>query len=56
MKKELFAIYKNGQYKGNERGLTNNDAIRKYVIASSFEGFLVDAKFMAQYAAIKAVN
>ena len=50
MKKlKLFAIYKNGEYKGNERGYSIKDAIKKYLIASCFEKLLNDFEFVAQY-------
>lgn len=56
MKNELFAIFKNGYHKGNERGFSKNDAIIKYVKASLFEEYLTDSKFMSQYTSIKAKN
>ncbi len=58
MKKEkkLYAIFKNGEHKGNERGLNKSDAIQNYVKASLLENFLNDKKFMNQYEAINAVN
>ncbi len=56
MKKDFFAIYKNGQHKGNEMGFTSDDAIKMYVIESLLEEFLSDPEFMAQYTAIKAIN
>jgi hypothetical protein len=39
---KLFAIYKNGEHKGNERGFSIEDTIKKYLIASSFETLLND--------------
>lgn len=52
----LFAIYKNGVHKGNERGFSENDAIENYIIASNFVEFLNDANFMQQYEGIIAVE
>ena len=53
---KLFAIYKNGEHKGNERGISIEDAIRKYLIASSFETLLDDSEFIAQYTACVAIE
>jgi hypothetical protein len=53
---KLFAIYKNGEHKGNERGFSIEDAIKKYLIASSFETLLGDFKFVTQYTGILAVE
>lgn len=47
--KKLYAIYKNGEHKGNERGLNKSDAIQNYVKACLLEDFLNDEKFMRQY-------
>jgi hypothetical protein len=56
MKNEkLFAIYKNGEHKGNERGVSIEDAIKKYLIASSFETLLDDFEFVSQYTGSPAV-
>lgn len=59
MKKDrgsLYAIYKNGEHKGNERGRSAADAIKAYVIESDFESFIKDKKFMKQYSATIAIN
>lgn len=59
MKKDrgsLYAIYKNGEHKGNERGRSAVDAIKAYVIASDLESFIKDKKFMKQYFATIAIN
>jgi len=58
MKKKgsLYAIYKNGIHKGNERGTNKSDAINNYVKASLLSDFLNDKEFMKQYKAINAVN
>jgi hypothetical protein len=53
---KLFAIYKNGEHKGNERGVSINDAIKKYLIASFFETLLDDFEFTAQYTASIAIE
>ena len=54
--KKLYAIFKNGEHKGNERGFNKSDAIQNYVKASLLEDFLNDKKFMNKYKAIDAVN
>jgi hypothetical protein len=54
--RELYAIYKNGNHKGNEKGFSKDDAIKNYIIASSFEEFLNDNNFIQQYKAILAVE
>lgn len=56
IKKELFAIYKNGEHKGNERASNKQEAIKKYIIASNFSEFLSDENFIKQYSAKKAIN
>lgn len=56
MKEKLFAIYKNGEHKGNERGFSIDDAIRKYLIASSFGTLLDDFEFVAQYTGTIAIR
>ena len=52
----LFAIYKNGEHKGNERGSTPNEAIRKYVVSSLLKDFLQNKEFMSQYSVRLAVK
>ncbi len=52
----LFAIYKNGTHKGNERALTGEEAIKKYIIASDFAYFLDDPEFVKQYSFQVAVH
>lgn len=54
--KILFAIFKNGEHKGNERGIDEKEAIKNYVIASKFGSFINDAEFMSKYSAIVAVE
>ena len=55
----LFAIYKNGNHLGNQRGKGLDDAIKKYLIAALFEDFLDDKEFVSLYSgrvAIKKVH
>jgi hypothetical protein len=54
--KQLFAIYKNGEHKGNQRGIDKNDAIKQYVVEAQFQMFLNDVDFMKQYSAIIAIE
>lgn len=56
MRNKLYAIYKNGEHKGNERGLSVSDAINKYIISSILEDFLNDKEFMSQYTGKIAIN
>lgn len=58
MKKEskLFAIYKNGNHLGNERGKNVDEAINNYLIASSFEEFLDDLEFKSLYSGKIAIK
>ena len=56
MNNKLYAIYKNGEHKGNERGVSISDAIKKYIIASLFEDFLNDNEFTSQYSGKIAVD
>jgi hypothetical protein len=53
---KLFAIYKNGEHKGNERGFSFDDAIKKYLIASSYETLLDDFEFVSQYSGSLAIE
>ena len=55
-KLKLFAIYKNGEHKGNEKGFSIEDSIKKYLIASSFVTFLNDVGFISQYSGFLAVE
>ena len=54
--KPLHAIYKNGNFMGNERGISASNAIDKYVVASLFEEFLNDEEFMSRYSAKLAIK
>lgn len=55
-KGKLYAIYKNGEHKGNERGKSKNEAIKAYIIASDLGHFLNDENFIRQYSAKIAIN
>ncbi len=48
---KLYAIYKNGNHLGNERGATPQDAIENYVKAALLGEFLIDKEFMQLYSA-----
>jgi hypothetical protein len=54
--KILFAIYKKDEHKGNERGFSEEDAIKNYVIASGFKEFLKEGEFIKQYSAVIAIE
>lgn len=53
---KLYAIFKNGFHKGNERANNGNDAIKNYIITSELLDFLNDDSFIAQYTFSEAVN
>lgn len=53
---KLFAIYKNGEHKGNQKGIDEIEAINKYVIDSQLDHFLKDEQFIKQYKAIIAIE
>lgn len=55
-KGKLYAIYKNGEHKGNERGKSKNEAIKAYITASELAEFLDDENFICQYSAEIAIN
>jgi hypothetical protein len=52
----LYAIYKNGLHKGNQRGSNELDAIKKYIIESQLEEFLNDEGFLKIYNATIAIK
>ena len=52
----LYAIFKNGLHKGNERASNGTEAIRKYIISSDLSYFLNDGRFLSQYSFIEAIN
>jgi hypothetical protein len=52
----LFAIYKNDVHLGNQRGASENDAIKNYVVESKFKSFLSDSEFMNKYKALLAIE
>lgn len=53
---KLFAIYRNGEHKGNERGFSIENAINKYLTASSFGALLDDFEFVSQYTGSLAIE
>lgn len=53
---KLYAIYKNGIHKGNQKGISIKDAIKKYLFASSFESLINETEFTSQYTAIPAIE
>jgi hypothetical protein len=53
---KLFAIYKNGEHKGNEKGFSIKDSIKKYLIASSFVTVLHDIGFISEYSGFLTVE
>ena len=52
----LYAIYKNGVHKGNERAINGNKAIKNYIIDSGLAEFLNNDSFLKQYSFKKAVK
>lgn len=52
----LFAIFKNKNHVGNQKGATSEEAIKNYIIESMLEEFVNDKDFLAKYSAIKAIN
>lgn len=52
----LFAIYKNDNHLGNEKGINVDDAIKKYLIAASYKKLLTDSEFVSQYSGKIAVQ
>lgn len=53
---KLYAIFKNGFHKGNERATNGNDAIKNYIIASDLSDFLDDDNFFKKYSFVEAVE
>lgn len=53
---KLYAIFKNGFHKGNERGINGNDAIKNYIFNSELSDFINDEEFLVQYTFIEAIN
>lgn len=53
---DLYAIYKNGEHKGNERGKSEMKAINNYIIASGLGEFINQKTLKSKYSAIKSVN
>ena len=57
--KTLFAIFKNENHLGNEKGKDIDEAIKKYLIASEYKNSLNDIEFVSQYSgkiAIKGIH
>lgn len=53
----LFAIYKNGKHKGNERAKNTDTAIKYYIIASDLPQYLIkDKSFLKKYSALVAIK
>lgn len=52
----LFAIFKNKNHVGNQKGAISEEAIKNYIIESMLEEFINNKKFLAKYSAIKAIN
>lgn len=52
--KIIYAIFKNGEHKGNQFGFSKTDAIKEYLISCQFELFLNNKDFVSQYDAIIA--
>ncbi|WPR71902.1 hypothetical protein SLW70_01885 [Flavobacterium sp. NG2] len=55
-KKKLFAIYKNGEYLGNQKGFDEIEAIKIYIVESHLESFLDDELFLKHYKAVEAIQ
>lgn len=53
---QLYAIYKNGVHKGNEKGISEKDAILKYLKSAGYKDLLNDPEFINSYSSVKAVN
>ena len=48
----LFAIFKNKNHVGNQKGATSEEAIKNYIIESMLEEFVNDKDFLAKYSAL----
>ncbi|MDB9720542.1 hypothetical protein OAA67_01565 [Winogradskyella sp.] len=55
-KEVLFAIYKNGNHIGNEKGDNTDTAIKKYLIASLYKEYAENLEFHSIYSAKKAIK
>lgn len=56
IKKKLYAIYKDKNHMGNERGDSKEDAIKSYLIAADIEDFIYNMELTNQYTAVIAIN
>ncbi|MFI1771085.1 hypothetical protein [Thalassobellus citreus] len=53
---KIYAIYKNNNHLGNERGNSETDAIKSYLIASNLKESISNQKQISEYSAILAIN
>ena len=49
MKNTLFAIYKNNNHKGNIRANNQNEAIKKFIVASGLSEFSNDECYLLKF-------
>lgn len=54
MEKNFYAIFKNGEHKGNIRSKTDKNAIINYIINSGLKSCIDDLEFISKYKAIIA--
>ena len=47
--KMLYAIYKNGNHLGNEKGKNVDNAIKNYLTAALYENSLDNSEFVSMY-------
>ena len=55
-KKKLYAIYKDKNHMGNERGDSKEDAIKSYLIAAGLEDCIYNIVLRNKYTAVLAIN
>jgi hypothetical protein len=55
-KEVLFAIYKNANHIGNDKGNNTDAAIKKYLIASLYMEYAENLEFKSIYSAKKAIK
>lgn len=56
---KLYAIFKDGFHKGNERAINGHEAIKKYIIASGLPEFINDTDLLSRFTfkiAIKGIH
>lgn len=56
IKKKFYAIYKDKNHMGNERGDSKEDAIKSYLIAANLEDFIYNIDLTNQSTAVIAIN